>query len=98
MRDSCQPRVAGFGRDDVGNAFLNDVQLGATGNFPEGNRDLDFAGQGRVFEFVGVTKALVRDEFEVSSAEGVALAGGEIGEGHFVGYRRLWGRYGGLCR
>src|ERR1043166_3886872 len=66
------------------NAFLNDVYFRAAGNFLQRDRSLHFTSQVRIVKFVRVTDALVRLELEVSSPEGMALAGREIGERHFV--------------
>ena len=50
----------------------------------ERHRHLHFAGQVRVVEPVGVSDALVRREFDVLAAEGMALPRGEIAERHSV--------------
>jgi hypothetical protein len=41
---------------------------------------LHFSGQVRIIEFVRVADAFVGRQFEIGSAERVALAGGEISE------------------
>ena len=45
---------------------------------------LHFARQVRVVELARVADALVRRQFEIGSAKGVALAGGEIGKRHLL--------------
>src|SRR4051812_18007614 len=57
--------VAGFGGDDVGDAFLGDGDVGADGDFPEGDGDEHLAGEVGVVEGIGVADALVGDEFVV---------------------------------
>jgi hypothetical protein len=76
--------VAGFGGDHGGDAFLGDADFGAAKDLAENDRGLHFAGEVGVVEFVAVADAFVRFEFEVGAAEGMGLAGVEVGEGHFV--------------
>ena len=65
--------------------FLGDVQLGSAEYLLQGDRRSHFSGQVRVVELVSIADALVRRQFEIGSAKGVALGGGEICERHFVG-------------
>src|SRR5881396_1442893 len=77
-------KITSLGGDDCRHAFLGDVQLCSAGNFFQRDRRLHFAGQVRVVEFVRMTNAFVRCQFDVFSAERVALARAEIRERHFV--------------
>jgi len=77
--------ITGFGGDGGGDAGLGDVEVGAAEHFFQLDSDVHFSGEVGVVEFVGVADAFVRDEFSVDTAEGVAGARGEVGEGHFVG-------------
>ena len=65
--------IAGLGRNGCGDAFLNDVQLRAAGDLFQIDRRLHFSRQVRVVEFVGVADAFVWRQFEIFSAEGMAL-------------------------
>src|SRR5438874_5371633 len=72
--------IARLGRNDRGHTFLRDVQLSSAGYFLQRDRHLHFSRQVRIVELVRVTDALVGFQFEITPAEGVALAGGEICE------------------
>src|SRR5262245_11726828 len=74
--------IARFYRNGVGKTFLHDIQLGAARYWLERHRHLDFARQIGIVEFVRVAQALAGHELEILSAERVALASGEIAEGH----------------
>src|SRR5881397_707095 len=76
--------IASLGRNGCGYPFLRDVQLGSAEHPLQGDRRSHFSGQVRVVERVSVADALVRRQFEIGSAEGVALASGEISERHPV--------------
>jgi hypothetical protein len=70
---------------DRGHPFLRDVQFGSAEYLFQRNGRLHFSGQVRIVEFVRVADAHVGRQFEIGSAERVALAGGEISEQHLVG-------------
>jgi len=70
--------IARFHRNDVGNTFLHDVELGADGDLLERHRHLHFARQIGVVELVRVAQALAGHELQIFSAERMALARGEI--------------------
>src|SRR5206468_5462248 len=72
-----------FRRDDVGDAGLRDVDFGADRNLFQRHGHLNFTGQVRIVEFVGVAETFAGDEFEIFAAEGVAVARREIPERHF---------------
>ena len=72
--------IARFHRNDVGNAFLHDVHLGANGYLPERHLHLDFARQIGIVEFVRVAQALAGHELQIFSAERMDHACGEISE------------------
>ena len=76
--------IASLDRNGCGDPFLRDVQLGSAEYLLQGDRRLHFSRQVHVVEFVRVTDALVRRQFEIGSSEGMALTGGEIGERHRV--------------
>src|SRR5437870_5908727 len=78
LREGLLPaEIARLRRNDLGNAFLHDVQLGPARDLLQRDGDLHLARQVRVVELVGVADALVRRELEIPSAEGMAFAGGE---------------------
>src|SRR6266446_7846349 len=89
LRKECQrllpAEIARLGRNDAGHPFLHDAQLCADGYLPQGYRRLHLSRQARVIELVRVANALVARELDVRSAEGVTLAGCEVGERHLVG-------------
>jgi len=72
--------VAHLGRDHVGHALLHDIQFRPARHLLQGYSDLHFSRHIRVIELVRVTNALIRHELSVCAAEGVTLAGAEIGE------------------
>src|SRR6266567_8608212 len=76
--------IASLGSNNRSHALLHDRHLGPTREFFQRDRSLHLAGQIRIVELVGVSNALVRLEFEICPAEGMALAGGKIRERHFV--------------
>jgi hypothetical protein len=76
--------VARFCGNNSRHAFLHDVQFCSARNFFERDRRLHFARQVRVVKFIRVANAFVRPQLHVCSAEGVALARGEIRKGHSV--------------
>jgi hypothetical protein len=57
---------------------------GSAEDLSEGDCRLHFAGQVRIVELVRVAEEFIGLQFQIRSAEGVALTGGEIGERHFV--------------
>src|SRR5262245_35937409 len=67
-------QIAHLRRNDVGNAFLQDVELGTAGDCLESYRHLHFARQIGVVEFVGVAQPLAGHELHVISAERMTLA------------------------
>src|SRR5215813_1359763 len=77
-------KIASFSGNHSRHPFLRDVQLSSDGYLLQADRHLHFSGQVRVIELIGVTDELMRPQLEIAPAEGVALAAGEIGEGHFV--------------
>ena len=77
--------IASLGWYGRGHPFLRDVQFGSAEYLFQRNRRLHFSGQVRIVEFVRVADAFVGRQFEIGSAERVALAGGEISERHLVG-------------
>jgi hypothetical protein len=72
--------IARFHRNGVGKTLLHDIQLSAAGYWLERHRHLDFARQIGIVEFVRVAQAFAGYEFQILSAERVALACGEIAE------------------
>src|SRR5262249_16941719 len=64
IRKECQgllpAEIAGFGRDDPGDAFLHDIQFPADGDLCEDYRRLHFPRQIRVVELIRVANLLVR--------------------------------------
>ena len=76
--------IARLGGNGSGHAFLHDVQFRATRNFFERDRRLHFAGQIWIVKFVRVANPFVRRQFDIRSAEGMALARCEVCKGHFV--------------
>src|SRR6266511_2628955 len=77
--------IASLGGNDIGYPFLHNVQFGPYGHLLQGYRHLNFPWQVRIIEFVRVANAFVRHQFEILSAEGVAMPCGEIRERHLVG-------------
>ncbi len=65
--------VASFDGDDIGHSLLDDVQLGSTRHFLQGDCRLHFSGQTRVVESIRVTDAFLWHQLKIFSAEGVAL-------------------------
>src|SRR5258708_32974667 len=82
-------QIASFEWDGGRYPFLGDVQLGSAEHLLQDERRLHFAGQVRVIEFIRVADMLVGRQFEIGSAERVALAGGEISERHSVSATHL---------
>ena len=82
----CAQDLAGAGTDleQRGHPVLHYAHLSPGRNFLQGYRHLHFPRQVRVVEFVCVADAFVWRQFEIVSAEGVAMPGAEIGEGHPV--------------
>src|SRR6267378_8108126 len=72
--------IAGLGRNGIRYAFLHYVHLGAARNLLQGYSRVHFSGQILVVEFVRVANALVWHQFEIPSAERVAVARGEVCE------------------
>src|SRR5436190_18301494 len=72
--------IAGLGRNRGGNSFLGHVQFGSAEYFAQSDGGDHFAWQVCIVEFVCVTKAFVWLQFEIFPTEGVAFAGGKIGE------------------
>ena len=70
--------IARLGGNDSGHAFLHDVQFRPARNFFQRDRRLHFAGQIWVVKFVRVTNAFVWRQFDIRSAEGMALARREV--------------------
>src|SRR3954454_3992825 len=64
--------------DDIGNACLSDVHLGAYGDSLQANRYLDLAGQVGVVELVGVSHTFAGDEFDILPAERMTVACREV--------------------
>src|SRR4029077_7514686 len=77
--------ITGFDWQDLRQTLLHDVDFRADRDALERDGHQNLTGQIRVLELVGVTQALVRDELEVLAPERVALASGEIPEGHSEG-------------
>ena len=77
-------QVARLGRNGRGYSFLRDVQFRPAEDLLQDDRRLHFAGQRRDIECAVVSDALVRLEFEIRSAKGVAFAVAEISERHLV--------------
>src|SRR5262249_24327676 len=78
-------QVTLLGWDGIGNAFLNDVHLGAAGDLMQGDRRLHLARHARVGESVRLANTLMRDQLEIPSAEGVTLPGAKVRERHLIG-------------
>jgi len=76
--------IARLSGNDSGYAFLHDVQFRATRNFFERDRRLHFASQIWIVKFVRVANAFVRRQFDIRSAEGMALARREVRKRHFI--------------
>src|SRR5258708_5172824 len=74
--------VTGFDWNDIRQAFLHDADFRTERDFLQRHRYSDLTGQVRILELVGVTQALVGDEFDILATERVALAVGEIPKGH----------------
>src|ERR1043166_8283221 len=77
--------VASLDRNNRRHSLLRDVQVGSASYFLQGDGRVHFSGKVGVVEFVRVTDALVRHQFQIFSAEGVTPPGAEIGERHLVG-------------
>ena len=73
LRQECErflpAEVASFGGNDFRDSLLHDVHLGSDQTPSSRDRHLHLARQVRVIESVGVSNALVGDQFEVLSAE-----------------------------
>src|SRR5579859_1219758 len=67
--------VARLGGNDVGHPFLKNAQVGSHRDLLQGDCNLEFTWQIRLVEFVRVANALVRDKFEVGTAERVGASG-----------------------
>jgi hypothetical protein len=83
----CYPgisEITGLGGNNLGYAFLRDVDLGPAGYLLQGHRRLHLSGQVRILELVRVTDARVRHQFEIGAAKRVTVAGAEIRERHPV--------------
>lgn len=77
--------VTGLGWNDGGDAFLGDVDFGATEDFFQYDSAGHFTGKIRIIEFIRVAKEFIRLHLEVRPAERVAVAGVEVLEGHLEG-------------
>src|SRR6185436_14486785 len=71
--------------DGLRNPFLYDGHLGTDRHLLQGYRRLHFSAEVRVVELVRVASAFMWHQLEICSAEGVAVAGGEVCERHPVG-------------
>src|SRR5437667_3611233 len=69
-------------RDDIRQAFLDDVYLGTDGYLLQCHRHLKLTRQVGVVELIGVAQAFIRYELHILAAERVTVAGCEISEGH----------------
>src|SRR6202000_306737 len=69
------PEIAVFYRNDIGNAFLHHLQIGAAENLRQGHRSYHLAGKIRVVEYIGIAQPLAGLQLEVGAPEGVAFAG-----------------------
>src|SRR5262245_43094021 len=76
--------IASIRGNDIGDTFLHNFYLCSTGYFVQRNRRSHFSGQGRVIELACVTNTFVGCEFEICSAERMAIACGEIAERHLI--------------
>jgi hypothetical protein len=75
-------QIAGGDGDHRRQAGLLDMHLRSDHDLSQRDGHLDFARQVRIVEAVGVADALVRNEFQIFAAEGMAFAGGEVRERH----------------
>src|SRR5207237_10050945 len=76
--------VTHFGRDHGVHTLLRDVYFRSDRSLLQGYSVLHFSRQIRVVELVRVADTFIRHEFEICSAEGVALTVAKIGERHAV--------------
>lgn len=76
-------QIASLGRYDRGNSFLHDAQFSPTRNLLQGNGHLHYPRQVRIVKAVRVADALRWNQLEILTTEGMAFAGGEVGERHF---------------
>src|SRR2546425_3510457 len=78
-------QIASLWWNGLGYPFLDYVHLSTAGHLLQRYRRLHFSGEVRVVEFVRVANAFMWHQFKIFSAEGVAVACGEVREGHPVG-------------
>src|SRR2546423_12796725 len=71
-------QVARLGWNGGWDAFLHDVQFRSAKHLLAGDRGLHLAGQVWIVESIRVANELVRPQFQVLAAEGVARAGAEV--------------------
>jgi hypothetical protein len=76
--------ITGLGRDRLGNAFLHDADVRAAGHGTQDDGRHHHPRQAGIVEAVAVPDALEGHQFQVLPAEGMAVARGEVGEGHPV--------------
>src|SRR5215813_11324672 len=76
--------IASICGNDIGDTFLHNFYLCSTGYFVQRNRRSHFSGQVWVIELACVTNTFVGREFEICSAERMAMACGEIAERHLI--------------
>lgn len=75
-------QMTGLGRNDIGDTRLLDMQLGAAIDFLESDRHRHHTRQVGIIESVRVADARMRHQFQIFTAEAVAVAAAEMGEGH----------------
>ncbi|VTZ65136.1 conserved hypothetical protein [Sinorhizobium medicae] len=83
-------KIASLEWNDVGYAFLHDLEFGTDRYFLQRHGHLHLAGQVGVVEFVRVAQTFAGDEFDIFTAKGVAFTRREVPEGHFEGAAGFW--------
>src|SRR3546814_146709 len=76
--------VTGLDGNEIGDVLLNHRHLGSDGNGLQRDGHFHLARKVRVIEHVAVDEQFARDKFQIGAAEGMALPGGEVPEGHSV--------------
>src|SRR3546814_16269690 len=76
--------VTGLDGNQIGDVLLNHRHLGSDGNGLQRDGHFHIARKVRVVEHVVVDEQFARNELQIGTAEGMALPGGEVPEGHSV--------------
>src|SRR5688572_13163189 len=93
LRKLCQrilpAEITHLGRDDLGESFLDDVELRSAGYLLQGDRRLHLSGQVGVVEAIGVANSLERHKLLILATERVPVSRRKVRKRHSVGAAHL---------